>query len=192
MSKREGARMAFVCAATDDVRAEAEQVFSGGTGTDAGYCALAGGAATVGLAAEWKDAGRVGPELLGSRDAYRALMNGLTRIDAPYEFLGPQPMLSARLVARRLSDVASNRYGIVSVDGILPTEVLAVAADTPALKVDCDTSFRAPLQPTPAEAMLRHGAYYMHTGEVFTTTPSCDATIDQAAMTYMRSANQSG
>ena len=97
-------------------------------------------------------------------------------------------MLSARLVARRLSDVASNRYGIVSVDGILPTEVLAVAADTPALKVDCDTSFRAPLQPTPAEAMLRHGAYYMHTGEVFTTTPSCDATIDQAAMTYMRSA----
>ena len=33
-----------------------------------------------------------------------------------------------------------------------------------------------------------HGAYYMHTGEVFTTTPSCDATIDQAAMTYMRSA----
>ena len=67
MSKREGARMAFVCAATDDVRAEVEQVFSGGTGTDAGYCALAGGTATVGLAAEWKDAGRVGPELLGSR-----------------------------------------------------------------------------------------------------------------------------
>ena len=75
MSKREGARMAFVCAATDDVRAEAEQVFSGGTGTDAGYCALAGDTATVGLAAEWKGAGRVGPEL-------RALMNGLTRIDA--------------------------------------------------------------------------------------------------------------
>ena len=57
-----------------------------------------------------------------------------------------------------------------------------------ALKVDCDTSFRAPLQPTPAEAMLRHGAYYMHTGEVFNTNPSCDATIDQAARSYMRSA----
>ena len=118
--------MAFVCASTDDVRAEAEQVFSD-TGADVGFCALAGDTATVGLAAEWKDADRIGPELLGSKDAYRALMNGLTRIDAPYEFLGPQPMLSARLVARRLSDVASNRHRIVSVDGILPTEVARYA-----------------------------------------------------------------
>ena len=118
--------MAFVCASTDNVRAEAEQVFSD-TGADVGFCALAGDTATVGLAAEWKDADRIGPELLGSKDAYRALMNGLTRIDAPYEFLGPQPMLSARLVARRLSDVASNRHRIVSVDGILPTEVARYA-----------------------------------------------------------------
>ena len=118
--------MAFVCASTDDVRAEAEQVFSD-TGAEAGFCALAGDTATVGLAAEWKHADRVGPELLGSRDAYRALMNGLTRIDAPYEFLGPQPMLSARLVARRLSDVASNRYGIVSVDDIPVAEVARYA-----------------------------------------------------------------
>ena len=57
-----------------------------------------------------------------------------------------------------------------------------------ALKVDCDTSFRAPLQPTPAEAMLQHGAYYMHTGKVFNTNPRCDATIDQAAISFMRSA----
>ena len=56
------------------------------------------------------------------------------------------------------------------------------------LKVDCDTAFGAPLRPTPAEAMLRHGAYYMHTGEVFATSPSCDATVDEAAVAYMRSA----
>ena len=57
-----------------------------------------------------------------------------------------------------------------------------------ALKVDCDTAFRAPLRPTPAEIMVRHGAYYMHTGEVFATNPSCDATVDHAAVAYMRSA----
>ena len=57
-----------------------------------------------------------------------------------------------------------------------------------ALKVDCDTAFGAPLRPTPAEAMLWHGAYYMHSGDVFATNPSCDATVDQAAVAYMRSA----
>ena len=57
-----------------------------------------------------------------------------------------------------------------------------------ALKVDCDTAFGAPLRPTPAEAMIRHGAYYMHTGELFATNPSCDATVDKAAVAYVRSA----
>ena len=36
--------------------------------------------------------------------------------------------------------------------------------------------------------MIQHGAYYMHTGEVFHTIPRCDATVDEAAVTYMRSA----
>ena len=57
-----------------------------------------------------------------------------------------------------------------------------------ALKVDCDTAFGAPVRPTPAEIMFEHDAYYMHTGEVFRTNPRCDATVDQAAVTYMRSA----
>jgi|SaaInlV_125m_DNA_1040241.scaffolds.fasta_scaffold04232_4 hypothetical protein len=57
-----------------------------------------------------------------------------------------------------------------------------------ALKVDCDTAFSAPLRSTPAEIMIQHGAYYMHTGEVFTPNPWCDATVDEAAETYMRSA----
>jgi hypothetical protein len=114
--------MAFVCASTDDVRVEAKEVFLD-RGTNTGYCALAGDTATVGLAAEWKDADRVGQELLESNDVYRALMNGLTRIDTPLDFLGPQPMLSARLVARRLSDVASNRFEIVPVNGIPVAEV---------------------------------------------------------------------
>ena len=56
------------------------------------------------------------------------------------------------------------------------------------LKVDCDTAFGAPLRPTPAEIMVRHGAYYIHTGEVFATNHWCDATVDHAAVAYMRAA----
>ena len=56
------------------------------------------------------------------------------------------------------------------------------------LKVDSDNAFWAPLRPTPAEAMLQHGAYYLHTGFVFRTSSGCDATIDKAASTYMLAA----
>ena len=47
------------------------------------------------------------------------------------------------------------------------------------LKVDSDNAFRAPLRPTPAEVMLGHGAYYLHTGFVFRTSSGCDATNDK-------------
>ena len=50
-----------------------------------------------------------------------------------------------------------------------------------ALKVDCDTAFNAPVRPTPAEMMIHHGAYYMHTGDVFRTNPRCDATVDEGS-----------
>ena len=56
------------------------------------------------------------------------------------------------------------------------------------LKVDADNSFRALLRPTPAEAMVGHGAYYLHTGFVFRTNSRCDATNDEAASTYMLAA----
>ena len=103
--------MALACASVDDVLAEAALV-----GDNATVCELSSDASTVGVLAQWADPVRVGTELLGSRDVYMALMTALTRIENAYAFEGPAPMLSARLLARRLSLISTNSHRIQRVD----------------------------------------------------------------------------
>ena len=115
--------MALACASVGDVLAEAALV-----GNSAGVCALSSDASTVGVFAQWADPVRVGAELLGSRDVYKALMIALTRIENAYAFEGPAPMLSARLLARRLSLVSANSHRIERID--LPNQMsLAQSTD---------------------------------------------------------------
>ena len=147
--------MALACASVDDVLVEASEVL---TDDDASYCALAGDASTAGVLARWTDPVRVGTDLLSSLDVYRTLLSTLTRIDAPFPFEGPAPMLSARLLARRLSLIAANSNAIERVDlpidqvrrqavlarlGVLPSMVY-VSTDGPSLQLRAKPAARVP------------------------------------------------
>ena len=134
----------MACAAIGDVLAEAEAVL---LSDDASYCALANDASTLGVIARWDRSTNMG--ILSSLDAYRTLLSALSRVEEPYAFEGPAPMLSARLLARRLSLVSTNSHRIERIDlpidqvrrqavlarlGVLPSMVY-LSTDGPSLQL---------------------------------------------------------
>ena len=103
----------LACKSVDDILSEAQEVLLDDNAS--GFCALSDHGAAIGILDRFKNFNEIGAALFGAKSPYDTLLTGLTRVERPFNFEGPAPMLTARLLVRRLSLVSNHSHTIQKV-----------------------------------------------------------------------------